>query len=507
MRLLLGDCIEKMRELPDDSIDAVCTDPPYGIRFMGHAWDGEEIEREASRAPNLAGVQRLTGSPDSTRRKLITRSGSGYQTRAGIAGAYDFSLKGNKAFQEWTRLWAVEAFRVLKPGAYLLSFSSTRTYHRMVCGIEDAGFQIRDTIMWIQGSGFPKSHNLERLAGVCQCPEPSPEHSMRRMRNSDLPTTEAWPICSWCEKPIIRGWGTALKPSFEPIVLARKPFPGRVIDNVTRYGTGALNIDATRIPTIDSFDQVGVTHVKERHEGGYSMVQRAEGDGENTGRWPANMILSHHPGCVPVGTTTAPGRRMNRYLDGLKAFGGGAGHPHESESMPDEEVEVWECVEGCPVGGIGDEARFFYVAKVSVTERNAGLDDFDAQFAPTMGPGIGGKEHDPETATPKRNIHPTVKPIALMRHLCRLVTPTGGVILDPFLGSGTTGIAATLEGFDFVGVEREQNYMEIAEARIRFWQEHGEDGLRIVAERDARLRAAAAERHRLAEMGQMELFG
>lgn len=398
-----------MASMEAESIDAVICDPPYGIRFMGSAWDGKAIEEEMEKPWNQEGHMRLTGSPDSLNRKLIPRSGSGYRNRAGAAGAYDFSAKGNYAFQEWTEKWATEALRVLKPGGHILSFSSTRTYHRMVCGIEDAGFNVRDTLVWINGQSFPKSLNLPG------------------------------------------GLGTSLKKCLEPIVLARKPVQGTVQENVTSYGTGALNITATRL-----------------------------GD-DDEGRWPASVLLSHNENCRVIGFRTIPGRTIRRPVDGMLPFGGGAGKKYDTIWFRDDMEQIWDCVPGCPVGSLGETARFYFCAKVSVAERNAGCEE-------------------------GQSIHPTLKPIDLMRWLCRLISPPGGTVLDCFLGSGSTGIAAHLEGFDFIGVEREENYMGIAKARTAWWREHGEDGLRIVAEQDKLLREGERKREEKAEAGQLELL-
>lgn len=372
MKLLLGDCVEKLREIPVESVDSVVTDPPYEINFMGSRWDN-----------------------------------------AGVANSVPM----------WTELR-----HTLKPGGHLLSFGGTRTHHRMTCAIEDAGFEIRDCLMWIYGSGFPKSKNIKG------------------------------------------GLGTALKPAWEPIVLARKPLDGTTEDCVTSYGTGALNIDACRVEGINPSverrqgkapgESMGATGwVSTARPSSYSEPR----EGEDAGRWPANLMLSHTSECAMTGTAMAPGRSMNRYTDGVKPFGGGVGHPHDSTTMPDEEVEVWDCTPDCPIGEIGESSRFFYCAKVIDVERNAG--------------GF--------------NWHPTVKPIDLMRYLVRLVTPVGGTVLDPFMGSGSTGIAAHLEERKFIGIEQDKEYMKIAKKRIKYWQEHGENALAAAVSEQTRERIAA----------------
>ena len=389
----VGDCLEELRRLPEDSVDAVVTDPPYGIRFMGEAWDGREIEEQArANRRDVSARTRLTGSPDSPNRRLIARTGSAFQNRAGEAGSYDFSPTGNRAFQEWCEAWGRECLRVLKPGGHLLSFGGTRTFHRLVCGLEDAGFEIRDCVVWLYGKGFPKSHNL----------------------------TGEW-----------EGWGTALKPGHEPIVVARKRPAGTIAANVLRYGTGALNIAATRLG-----DDAGWSYPNGRGGRGWggreSLATNLDEPMEAAdGRWPPNVLLSHHD----------------------------------------------DCHEDCPIE-LSGAARFFYVAKASRAEREAGLEPGD------------------------RNQHPTVKPLGIMRWLVRLAVPPGGVVVDPFLGSGTTAIAAELEGFRWLGIEREAGYARVAEARLAFWREHGEDGVRIASLRDG----ARRRREEAAEAGQLDLF-
>lgn len=480
MTLLLGDCLEVLRTLDDCSVDAVVTDPPYGINFMGKAWDGKAIEEAAARPHPLGGATRLTGSPDSLNRKLITRTGSGFQNRAGEAGAYDFSLgrfgderdwtgiggplghgagkargggrerggamhagsydltpSGNRGFQRWCEQWAGECLRVLKPGGHLLSFGGTRTYHRLGCGVEDAGFEIRDCMLyWGFGSGFPKSHNL----------------------NGD-----------W------EGWGTALKPGYEPIVVARKPLTGTVAANVLAHGTGALNIDGCRIEGVPPTGYPNGPGGKSHH---YSSDKRSTEvrpgpwEGHTIGRWPANVILDEAAGALldaQTGTLTSGARAAGAYggIGSGPIYGTGAVTPL-----------------GEVLGDSGGASRFFYCAKVSRAERNAGLkgfpltksadDGYGSIQTPTLDRSTPRENWDPHKTA---NNHPTVKPIDLMRWLVRLVTPPGGLVLDPFLGSGTTGIAAALEGMRFVGIEREADYMRIAEARIAFWAEHGEYAL------------------------------
>ena len=285
-----GDCLEVLRIMGSDSVDAIVTDPPYGLAFMGKRWDYD--------VPNVD-------------------------------------------------IWA-ECLRILKPGGHLLAFAGTRTQHRMAVRIEDAGFDIRDMIAWVYGSGFPKSHNLDG------------EH---------------------------KGWGTALKPAMEPITVARKPLVGTVAENVMQHGTGAINVDGCRVEAFDGYTENTVTQGVNTAKTSYEpRRERRTFAPAPAGRWPANLI-------------------------------------HDGSEEP------------CTL--LGDAARFFYCAKASKADR--GTD----------------------------NQHPTVKPTDLMRYLCRLVTPPGGIVLDPFMGSGSTGKAALLEGFQFIGIEREQQYLDIARARIK----------------------------------------
>ena len=385
-----GDCIEVMRTMPDNCVDSIVTDPPYELGFMGKSWDSTGI-------------------------------------------AYSVEL--------WT-----QALRVLKPGGHLLAFSGSRTYHRMACAIEDAGFQIRDQIMWLYGSGFPKSHNvskgIDKAAGAERevlSERPAYgiggngvfaghlESATAKITAPATPAAKQW-----------EGWGTVLKPAHEPIVMARKPFAGTVANNVLQHGTGALNIDGSRV----GFDQRENTFAgrsnsftQERTDAAAGMFS---GNGQGStivqGRWPANVI---HDGSDEV-------------VDGF----------------PDN----------------GSAARFFYCAKANKRDRNEGLDGFTGKQVGAKGNGLartcatcgasvldGCQCPDRTFINPTRaNHHPTVKPVDLMRYLVKLITPPGGVVLDPFMGSGSTGKGAIIEGFNFVGIEQDADYLDIARARIQW---------------------------------------
>lgn len=370
--LFVGDCLDVLRGMPVNSVDSIVTDPPYGLSFMGKAWDGS------------------------------------------VPGA---------------EMWA-EVLRVLKPGGHLLAFAGTRTQHRMACAIEDAGFEIRDMIGWAYGSGFPKSHDVGKKV-------------------EDR-----------------KGWGTALKPAWEPITVARKPLEGTVAKNVLSHGTGALNIDGCRVHGEDA--QGGDYTVKRlkpgatlnKTGGNWRPDEGVEYHGNlKPGRWPANII---HDGsdevvaCFPekAGAAAPVTRRGSDKF--RNAYGKFAGNVDEAGSTFR--------------GDSGSAARFFYCAKASKADRDHGLDHLEEQqFVQWQtGNGASGKPSSMSEGrdTRRKNTHPTVKPTDLMRYLCRLVTPPGGVVLDPFMGSGSTGRGAVLEGFRFIGIEMEAEYVDFARARI-----------------------------------------
>jgi hypothetical protein len=507
-RILEGDCLEQMAAMPAASVDAVVCDPPYGLGFMGKEWD----------------------------------------------------------------------LRVLKPGGHLLAFGGTRTYHRLACAIEDAGFEIRDTIAWLYGQGFPKSLNVG-----CKCDgneaEPTTEHDLRSMQEADLSPSvnvgdqrgevlfagvskpgssgnravplegasgrnessvegwrhvqaaegepqggairalsgvgasdgasgrlrdgapagdsadgwtpaltngvrpssgsrpveqhagesrtvanepgsqdgRGWPLCPRCGKPPA-GLGTALKPAHEPVVVARKPLGGTVAANVLEHGTGAINVDGCRIEG-EPVTTTRNTALGRMNDDGW---QPTPGKYETPagGRWPANVLLDPEAAELldaQTGNVRSAGDYPTTYSNS-EGYGGGIGR-----------------VQGPLYNDSGGASRFFYCAKSSRAERNAGLDGFEERL-PDNAIDRASQRNGEESAAgrgsltrPMANVHPTVKPIALMRWLVRLVTPPGGTVLDPFTGSGTTGIAAVLEGFDFIGIEREPEYVAIARARIAHW--------------------------------------
>lgn len=349
-----------------DSIDAIVCDPPYGLKFMGKGWD-----------------HRVPGP------------------------------------EYW-----IKALRVAKPGAHLLAFGGTRTFHRLMVAIEDAGWELRDTIMWVYGSGFPKSKNLDG---------------------------------DW------EGWGTALKPAWEPIVVARKPLIGTVAANVAAHGTGAINIDACRIAIDPQADvsQLRTMNVSQ-HDGADGWGMNTLGPRPNAtvlseaGRWPANLIHDGSDEVVALFPSEAGAaapvtvRNGDKFRNTFGAFGGDI----------DEAGSTFR-------GDAGSAARFFYCAKASRADRNEGLEGREkGALNWSNGRENPGSFQSEGSNRASENHHPTVKPTELMRYLCRLVTPPKGVILDPFAGSGSTGKAAALEGFRFVGIELEGEYAEIAAARI-----------------------------------------
>ena len=362
--LHVGNCLDVLKTLDAESIDAIVTDPPYGLAFMGKKWD------------------------------------------------YDVPS---------TDIWQ-ECLRVLKPGGHLLAFAGTRTQHRMACRIEDAGFEIRDMIAWVYGSGFPKSHNLK----------------------------DDW-----------QGWGTALKPALEPITMARKPLTGTVAENVLEHGTGAINVDGCRIDASNGRPLIASKAEASVHAFGNGLNGSRCAGITTQGRWPANLI---HDGSDEVVRLFPETRASNARLPTGKHV---YGHPDGRTSAAMRTSSTIDTMLRGHNDAGGSAARFFYCPKASKAEREAGLEEMEEKPAGSLNMRTDAHAIENGMNTePQRNHHPTVKPIDLMAYLCRLITPPNGTILDPFMGSGSTGVAALREGFRFIGIELNAEYAEIARKRI-----------------------------------------
>jgi len=447
-----GDCVEVMDGMAESSVDDIVADPPYGLEFMGKEWD------------RLLRKDRATGYPS-------CRHAHGPD-----------EYQGGEAAQAWHQRWAEAALRVLKPGGHLLAFGGTRTFHRLACALEDAGFEIRDTLMWLYGQGFPKSLDvskaIDKAAGAerptVRMTDPSnPRESAKgHWREGGTHRTGALPVTAPATDAARQwsGWGTALKPAWEPIILARKPLSERTVAaNVQRWGTGGLNIDACRLPMsatdanrIECMTGFGRDGFPRRPTPTYqsnqedSLMPTRDSSAHERGRWPANLCLD------------AEAAAMLDQQTGERPSGGDPLHRHSDKFH--NAYRNWVADRHCIVRrgpSIGGASRFFYVAKASRTERNAGLEGVPVRdWHPELAP-LPQRKDRPNR--PNQNTHPTVKPIALMRWLVRLVTPPGGTVLDPFMGSGSTGCACVQEGFNFVGIEQDPDYCQIARRRIAHW--------------------------------------
>ena len=451
MTLLKGNCLETLKTLPDNSIDSIVTDPPYGLEFMGKEWDAPwKNTGTVLNDPSVVG-----GFQDGAGGNAFSRS----RIR------YGFGNEASLGFQYWFTDIAIECYRVLKPGGHLLAFGGSRTYHRLASAVEDAGFEIRDQIMWIYGSGFPKSLDvskaIDKAAGterkdrtvVTAGKSGSHENPTRHVTNAGTPATP--------EAQQWQGWGTALKPAHEPIVVARKPLIGTVANNVLTYGTGALNIDGSRVGTDEMTKTTsnGVKVSENRSMSGANFEREIIGTA--TGRWPANVI---HDGSDEVLAGFPEHKSSARKVGKITGTTFGS-----NTSMPDGLTGVLS------YGDSGSAARFFYCAKASKSERNAGLEGFPERKSDTRSDVAAGLWAQMEA--PKANFHPTVKPLALMRYLVKLVTPPNGTVLDPFLGSGSTAVAAILEGFEWIGCEMTEDYFSIIEERVAWAQKEKEGKL------------------------------
>lgn len=422
IRILQGDCRQVMATLPESSVDAIVTDPPYELGFMGKGWD-----------------------------------------RTGVANDVE--------------TWR-QCLRVLKPGGHLLAFSGTRTQHRMVCAIEDAGFEIRDQAGWMYGSGFPKSLDvskaIDKAAGAVREVIQRGERSAARPVVEDQSGGKAYRLAGDASvtSPATeaakqwQGWGTALKPAWEPICVARKPLAKgmSVAANVLAYGTGAINIDGSRIAWASAGDEAEAKAKNAHADFGsgprenkvFGKDDRDRGEAGNydaPGRWPANLLHDGSPEVVALFPGEAGGQDKRQGLTpGSRPGGFGGVGSDKGSSTPNARLYADD----------GSAARFFWSPKASASDRHEGLENPGHQFK------MGRLPHHAEkvNATGKGNHHPTVKPTDLMRYLCRLVTPPGGVVLDPFMGSGSTLKAAELEGFSAIGIELSPEYIAIAQRRI-----------------------------------------
>lgn len=500
-----GNNIDILKTYPDNYFDAVVTDPPYGL--------GKE--------PNAAELMK-----DWVEHGYHEVSGSG------------FMGKEWDAFVPQPVFWK-EVFRVLKHGGHVLSFFGTRTYDWGVMSMRFAGFEVRDCIQWLYGSGFPKSHNIGKAIDKMEGNErevigKSVSGSTSKAFNLNEQQRQSGTGIIAGEYSLTKGqsnwegWGSALKPANEPIVLARKPLEKglSIAENILKWGVGGINIDATRIGV--SENDPNHRHNPSRSNEGENSIFGVGGHNgalNSNGRFPANIILTHHPECECKGTKKVKGSsclpkdigkgKNETYSNGIYSNKKGVVTISHNDENGQETIENWDCHEDCPIkildeqsgqsksqrserGNIldnnvygkykeqentlrghtdtGGASRFFYVAKASKSERNNGLEGFDTKQ--TIG---GGGTYNEEAGAKYgsikaegKNFHPTVKPIKLMQYLIKMITPPNGIVLDPFCGSGTTGVACKLEGFHFVGMEQDPDYSKIAEGRIKNYKEEKE---------------------------------
>lgn len=432
-----ADCLDALRNMPDCSVDAIVTDPPYGLSQHSSA----DIQ------------------------KALTSWLAWDEYKHGKVG---FMGKSWDSFVPSPSVWR-ECFRVLKHGGHILCFAGSRTQDLMSIALRLAGFECRDTVMWVYGSGFPKSLDVSKAIDKAAGAErevvgpnkwagrrtegSGPENGDNCYGQYGVPGGVTAPATAAARQ--WQGWGTALKPAYEPVLLFRKPLSGTVAENVLKHGTGALNIDGCRVGAESTVRIQGEAEIG-FHGGNFAPGLAT---GSDAGRWPANLI---HDGSEEVlaglPETTSGARNGKR-----SANSGGIGTFHETERDTGRFFAA----------DTGSAARFFYCAKASKRDRDEGLNGFEQQMTGAMdgnsgrsGARTAGDGVTPIYAPVRANIHPTVKPTDLMRYLCRLITPPDGVILDPFMGSGSTGKAAMLEGFRFIGIEQSPEYFAIARTRI-----------------------------------------
>lgn len=438
-RVFLGDCREVLGQLPDNSVDSIVTDPPYELGFMGKKWDSSGV-------------------------------------------AYDVNV------------W-MDCLRVLKPGGHLLAFGGSRTWHRLAVAVEDAGFELRDSIAWLYGSGFPKSLDVSKAIEAKIVTGGSSPKNLRKTLMAEnyephrLAGSEGFGVSrgggfgadesrdssadkmpTSPEAKAWEGWGTALKPAFEPVVVGRKPLVGTVAENVLAWGVGGLNIDGSRIaggerPLILSSNE------KSTNAFGDGLNGSKHGGTFTQGRWPANVILDEVTAGLLDEQSGNAGGGFGVRGKGGQTYANGKGFANTLQ----------ETGQTVGYGDSGGASRFFYVAKASKRDRNEGLEDLEATSAGDMvdreegSAGMNSLRAGAGRTSGAKNFHPTVKPTQLMRYLIKLVTPPGGTVLDPFTGSGSTGKAALLDGYQFVGAELTEEYLPIIEGRLRWASEQVEE--------------------------------
>ena len=463
-KLYQGSMLDMLEVIEPETIDSIVTDPPYGLTSITKRF-GKENSAECQYGKD--------GS--------FARLSRGFMGKEWDGSGIEYNI------ETWQK-----CYEVLKPGGYLLAFGGSRTFHRMACAIEDAGFEIRDTIMWLYGSGFPKSMNIglaidkkngveskvigKAIGNINQMPDGRPSRSQiaweSKPKEYDIKEAQN----KW------KGWGTALKPSFEPIIVARKPFKGSLVDNVIEYGVGGINIDECRVePTGEDIgrNNINAKNSPLNSKDGWnnnSMVG-LDTTGRYEGRFPANTILTYDETdcdevCGGFPDTKSKGSKANYEIsnsDNIYNFANGK-----------------NIKSGVHFEDSGSASRYFYCAKASKKDRDEGLEEFELKGAKELlnreensdGASWNGKYSSGNAyagaGCPKKNTHPTVKPTELMQYLVRLVTPNGGTILDPFNGSGSTGKAVMYENkernknYKYIGIELTEEYLPIAKARIEY---------------------------------------
>ena len=426
-KLYQGNMLDMLEVIDKESIDSIITDPPYELNFMGKGWDNSGI-----------------------------------------------------AFQPDT--WK-KCYEVLKPGGYLLAFGGSRTFHRIACAIEDAGFEIRDTIMWLYGSGFPKSQNIGKMydkkmgndrvkigetkIGKTSLGDGSGWDTSQNMK--DIKATGKIDITKGTSK--FEGWGSSLKPSYEPIIVARKPFKGSLVDNVIKYGVGGINIDECRVEhnePLKTTNRKGIQNYGD-FNWNYDTTKNHIASANPKGRFPANTILTYDETDFEEVCGGFPISKSKGAFP--KKINGKSNITFRSDEERENRIELNDS---------GSASRYFYCAKASKKDRDEGLDEFEEIKCSMMASNDNIDKNGNFTGmlagrkTKKRNTHPTVKPTNLMQYLVRLVTPNGGTILDPFNGSGSTGKAVMYENkerdknYKYIGIELTEEYLPIAKARIEY---------------------------------------